>query len=936
MPKKINYGSKSMRLSQKDIGRKPVFLLAKESGDLEEKCFCSACQTVFDWVPQQQENKRISYGYAAKSLLSRVLIDENIACTDCGNNSGVSVAYAQTNEQPIGHIKTKGSYRIPNIITGRYVFAYEDENNKVTRVDDNIMMRSTIVYPSGKMFHTDVEYSQTHDLIKNSNYVTKTRINGEKREEVNVKDSVDTFTYIPVNKSYSPSGVYDCNVTHLAGPPLSNTYMAMYNSILINEILNTRNDSFGKERSTTHPENTNDVYGPFNDKTGYYYTTEEIEEAKKPAKEVQALKTALIASRFDVDPVYTDFYNNGMFLSEHHPGSNEGNTPIDEQTRVLYTFMMTKYPVAFEYACERANLQVLNWTMNEKRRAEANPDYTAKEIPNSVKAKFIRQETKFVCEQLAVIDDKVLKTIAESKNLTDMKQKLQFFVFGKNEKFEDTQVPKNIRLTDDKTMQDPINATNKLKKAFNANPIGVANTVYTCKKLGLKDINHVNTVIGIANDSPSLEPTRHRKNGQYQYSQPKSEPHRRAQTITPIRDATMLRFLKNYANTHSPTDLIESVYGSADKWCRATENVRIYANILQHADIASSHDDIERNVLELEKAKLASYLKSKSIKEAYIDYIGMYGEKTPKKINSLAYQIKYDKTLLAMKSVFDSQGLDGLKANETYADIIAKFPPYCDKTAETVAAFEKNPDAYVSSFFSKYKPAKTKETVVPQNGKSLFNNRSMNELHDELSHMSKNCKYPNTPIQYSEKDKELEATYEASDGSGIWEFCLHEDTNEMIRTATELSNCLASHQNYAINGRHKYLFMRNELGEKVACISLYPKGNKYEVGEFQGPHDNAVEGRYKSIIMQWLDEHEIDYYGNSNVAAIGTNKSFYGGHDADFHHDEVDEVTGAVVSVSENQERTKQRHEQAVAMYGLDENGNIQLPEVPDELKEFN
>ena len=105
--------------------------------------------------------------------------------------------------------------------------------------------------------------------------------------------------------------------------------------------------------------------------------------------------------------------------------------------------MMTKYPVAFEYACERADFQVTNWTMNEKRRAEANPDYTAKPIPDSVKAKYIRQEVNFVCEQLAVIDDKILRTIADSKDVADMKQKLQFFAFGQNEK---------IRTCDRKTL----------------------------------------------------------------------------------------------------------------------------------------------------------------------------------------------------------------------------------------------------------------------------------------------------------------------------------------------------------------------------------------------------------------------------------------------------------------------------------------------------
>lgn len=947
MPKKIEYGSKSLKLSQTNIGRKPLFLLVKESGDLEEKCFCSECQSLFDWVPQNDQNKRIDR-YGGSSVLRRTLTEENISCPDCGNNSGIGCVRAQETEQSIGHIKTKGSYRIPDVITGRYLFSFENENGETTRVDDNLMMRSTIVYPSGKMFHSEIEYSHTNDLIKNSEYMTKTRINGNKREELNVKDDVDTFTYMPVQKSFSVMTAYNANVAHIAGEMMGG-YLSMFNPIVAAEILPKRGSSYGLFRRPLIDEanpseiyysdtETMDVSSAFlHDGMHDYRITDEIRDIlKQPSLEMQSMKTSMVASRFKVDPVYVDFYNNGMFLTEHHPGSNEGNTEIDEQKRLLYTFMMTKYPVAFEYACERADFQVTNWTMNEKRRAEANPDYTAKPIPDSVKAKYIRQEINFVCEQLAVIDDKILRTIADSKDIADMKQKLQFFAFGQNEKMANTQVPKNIRLKDETTMQDPVDATKKLKSAFNMNPIGVANTVYTCKKLGISDINHVNTVIGIANESPGLEPVRHRRNGQYYYQQPKFESHRHAMTVTPIRDSTMLRFLKNYGNTHSTTDLIDSVYGSEDNWGRMAENVRIYSSILKHADIASSHDDIENTNWELEKSRLANYLKSKSIKDAYVDYIGMYGDKTPKKVNQLAYQIKYDKALIAMKSVFDSQGIEGLRENEKFAEILDKFPPYCDKSDDAKASFANDPDAYITTFFSKYKPTKVRETVVPQNGKSLFNNRSMNELHDELSHMAKNCKYPNTELTYSASDKALEASYEATDGSGVWEFCLHEDTNEMIRTATELSNCLASHQDYAINGRHKYLFMRNELGEKVACISLYPRGGRYEVGEFQGPHDNAVEGRYKDIIMQWLDEHEIHYEGNSNVAAIGTNRSFYGGHDADYHHDEVDEVTGSVVSIAENQARAKQRHEQAVNMYGLNDAGEINLPDVPEELSEFN
>lgn len=928
MPKKIEYGTKSMKIQQRDIGIKPIFFLVKENNEFDNKCYCSACQNVFNWDAPEDDEK-LSNSWNTQSQISRFA--ENVgACPDpnCGNDSAFSYVKASTENVKQGHINMKGSYAIPNIVTGRYLFTYTDDNGNVNRIDDNLMLHSTIVYPSGKTFQFDTEYSLTDDLVKNTQLMTKTRITGEKREELNIKDTVDTFRYMPVNKSFSITGAYDINTVHFVGR-FSPDYMTMYNPIADNEIIKNINPY----SQTVLVVNEEQFPNSHVDSIFKYHETQGSEKTPELSEDIAKLKSYYIMSRFkDIDPVYKDTFNNGLYLSEHHPGSNEDNTQVDEKLRLMYTYMMTKYPVAFEYACERADLQCLNWTMNEKRRTEANPNYQAKDIPNSVKSKFLRNEVEFISQQLASVDDKILDTVKSSKNVEDMKQKLQFFVFGQNDKVADTQVPKQIRLTENQTMQNPIDATKKLKKAFGNNMIGVASTVYTCHKLGIKDINYVNTVIDIANGSPSLQPERHRKNGQYTYDKPKREPHRHAGTIVPIRDNTMLRFLRNYGNTHSTTDLIDSVYGSTDKYRRATENVRIYADILKHADVASTHDEINQNTWDLEKARLTDYLRNKSIQYAYVDYIGMYGENTPKKVNFMAYQIKQDKMLLAMKKEYTANGLDGIKANPAFSEAIAKFPPYMDSSDESKAAFAANPDAYMTAFFDKYKPVKIKETVVAQNGKSLFNNRSMDELHDELSHMSKNCKYPNTEIEYSEKDKALEAEYEAPDESGIWSFGLHENTNEMIRTATELSNCLASHQDYAIRGHRKYLFMKNELGEKVACISLSKSGNSYKVDEFQAAHDNAVDGRYKEVIHQWLDEHEIDYHGNDNVAAIGTDKSFYGGADADYHHDEVDEVTGTVVSIAENKQRAQERHEKAVALYGLKDDGSLNLPDVPQEL----
>ena len=47
--------------------------------------------------------------------------------------------------------------------------------------------------------------------------------------------------------------------------------------------------------------------------------------------------------------------------------------------------------------------------------------------------------------------------------------------------------------------------------------------------------------------------------------------------------------------------------------------------------------------------------------------------------------------------------------------------------------------------------------------------------------------------------------------------------------------------------------MRNELGEKVACISVKKIGDSWMCDECQGDHDTAIHERYAPVIRLWAD-----------------------------------------------------------------------------------
>ncbi len=950
--------TKTLRMSNTELADKPLFLLAGKNGDYTGKCYCAACQKVSE-IP----------GLQNASTTRRGQLDIDVECPECHNDVGyirLDAISPRNPQRDENHISYDGAWDIPMIPNGRYLFDFTDENGDVTRIEDNIVMHCATVFPSGESYQYNLEYSEATDLVNDSVKVTKTKIEGDKRTELKVFDSLDTFQYPNPKKTFSPEAKWTINHAHTT--PSLCFGLVPYN-VLYRDFDNMFPESRDGRPSSSlyfYPKGQDYSYFSLFYKSGdensgnrgsssiraSYNSNGDIELSDED-KAFIAYKTKAIMSRFSdnpaIDPVYLDTFNNGLFLKEHHVGSNEGNTPTDENLRVRYLLLAAKYPVAFEYACERANDRITNWQFKEKRKAAADPSYEAKETaPDSFKAQVFRNELEYIAEQLSAVDDKILATIESSKDVADMKKQLAFYAFGKDGQYtkagDTSAVPKQIKLGEEGTMQDAVESTKKLKSMFNSNPIATASTVYTCQKLGIRDVNHIAAVLDIADASPDVHKNRHKRRGETVYYRDKPSRFRNADVIMPVQEGNLLSFLKSYSNFRRNADFIKDIYDE-EAWVQLIEDVRIYADVKQCAKLTNDKNQLAVHHRDVEKSRLREYLRHKSIQDAYLDFVDVYEDKTKRIIDTLAYQVHSDNKLAQMKKDFDEGGLSAVK--EKHATMLEHFPPYCDSSDESKDKYAKNPDDYITRFFTNYEPVgeESKVVIATRNGKPLFLDRSLRDIHDELNHMNNGLQSENKPISYNADEKALESEYQATDSENEndkWTFSLHKDTNEMIRTASELHNCLKSHTNEALRKYETLLFLRNELGEKVACISLRKNrgGHTWECDECQGDHDTAIHERYKDVINQWCEDHDIVDGPKRNLRRMGERDShgnlisFYG-VGADYHHEEIDETTGAVVDIRNMQDIVKKRREKAKEVYGVDAAGNINLPEameIPDYL----
>ena len=995
----------------------PLFVLCDSNDDTSSRekisaktCYCAECRRQFD-LPQPIENvksdrysirrDREAFHMSVPKSIVKAVLSEEPTCPECGRSPKELVFIPaqkkseendEANRNLGGHINYDGAWRIPPIMQGRYMFEYRDgDDNHLTRLDDNIMMENTVIFPSGKQFTWESEISQTVDLVRHRIVSYETRIDGKGRTPVGSAQEVSNpFTY------GDPAGAISVErKTDVQDMRRTQNLVTTYGNNT--EVMTFKDGVFGKTFGKIA------CYRAQEDSEAYYadgrqYIAGIPEEAMAlMASEAGNVKCHVIMETLKDQmphPVYTDIVRNGLTLAKHKKGSTEENTPVDTDLRNIYTYMAARYPATVVYAADRAELRAVNYEFAEQRKANEVSGYEAKKATDSARAKFFREEMKYVCEQLCACDDKILNEIrlagadapayvykkdASGKDVIEkvtdykspeakdgvtgsvqaMKDRLSFFVYGLREGYP---VPGDIalKLKDAKTMQKATQSTKKLKSNFNNDPIAVASNVYTLRKWGITNSDHVKQALAlIAEQSPEVTRATVRVKGN------RIEPGRKysdfvnAGVLAPMRDRVALSFAKLYGKTHDTATMISQIFDNRDNpnypenWKQFTEDVRLYGDIADNpavsiirtkADIVETKPVSEEDEHERKKTQLRNYLDNNGkdgIRLAYRDFASIYGNNTVEMINTLAREIKNDRKMDEVKRYASENGMDA--ALSEYSEFLSRF----DDPAQAVTDHQMFADRTL--------------VITTRNNKPLFD-RDLKEIHDELSEMNKKTVTENEYLALPDKILAMNESIQVDlsklpasqwdenpkqipEGTmGEFSFHVLDNRFDFVRTATDLRNCVAggSYFNSVKRGDTLIVCMKNENNQTCACIELIKDknedlGTEWHMKQLQGYRDAVVDARYGDAIREWAGRHGIDLTkdpdGNVKACMNGEKRYFYGNGNADYHTDEYDPVLNTTLTNSKAERLRKERVTKAIELFGGDETNGPNLPEVPDDLR---
>ena len=967
----------------------PLFILCNTGSEMKvdhfkaKKCYCADCKEVFDMDIDTNCDSYTSYKNTSEvvnvpSDFSHLVKDANPVCPSCGKTITKEHPAVFLTQSPASDthdtntVTHDSSWNIPPIMSGRYVFAFYDENNHATRIDDNIMLEHTRIFPSGKTFTHETEISQTMDFVTGRIVSYQTDITNKTRTPVgNAQEVVNPFLYKDNPDSFSMEtrmnvadarGVFvRCTTVHLT-VDYQNFKDTVFSKSFDKKTEWKANHEFSRSFAGIDP-------------SAMKLMTEEISDLKADIA-CEHIKN------LNIHPVYGNLHINGLNWMEHTKDSDESNTKTDREKQNVYMYLMIKYPAAAELAVEKAELRVKNFEFSEKRKANENPDYTAKTATDKARAKFFREEMLYVAEQLSACDDKILNEIRlasfsgasyvykdnkiqkvdeyhspesnseKTSDLQIMKDRLSFFVYGLRDGYS---VPGDIavKLKNAKTLTPATTATKKLKNNFNTEPIATASNIYTLRKWGITNSDHVKQVLDLLNEqSPAVNPVPSRSKFS-KFTSRHFTPFINAGILSPVRDKTAMSFLKLYGKTHDTSAIISQILDNrgdtfrASKWQELVEDCRLYGDVMENkaVKIIRTRDDMTESVSVQEdddqkKTQLRNYLDNSGtdgIKNAYRDFAGIYGANTVDIINHLAREIKTDRKMDEIKRFSDINGIE--EAAAVYHDFLSD----CENPAECIANHKLFSDRTL--------------VMSTRNNKPLFE-RDLKEIHDELSEINRKSVTENTYLSLSDDVLSMNETVPvdlstlpdsqwdvpASTGSSTFSFHVLDNKFDFVRVATDLRNCVAgsSYFNNVERRRSIIASMRNENNQTCACIELIPTndhddGNKYYIKQLQGYRDSVVDKRYSTAISDWAARHDIDLSRDpdDNVKAClnGEKRYFYGGGNADYHTDEYDPVLNTSVSIRKAESLRAERIAKAVELYGGDTEHGPLLPDVPDDLK---
>lgn len=436
------------------------------------------------------------------------------------------------------------------------------------------------------------------------------------------------------------------------------------------------------------------------------------------------------------------------------------------------------------------------------------------------------------------------------------------------------------------SMTDSVKYYKGLKNEFENNPVGVANALYTVKKIA-------------GSQGVTVEQAKELMDTCRGYAK---KTHSNTVTIPPVIDSDAVSFLKTYTKAHGVDGLIE-LYRDPPRTNIFVDTIRMYSTskstmvLLPTDTVADSKEVVQSN---FETYMRQNQNPETALQSAYIDFArpiqdrGLLGSKpftgdnVKKYVDGMAVKMLYN-------SKMDS--LAEFRKDHTVEETVAAN----GDDAKFCGITDNNLDAKLTSYAAEISNHTAK--VFCDTGEPLFTAKSIDEIHNHLvdSGGAKEMISCDRYIDYTDEDRAmLNQAYDNPHGEGKISFRLLETGLDYVRTSGALRNCVArKDMHYFDKARQKQCYivnMTDEVGEIKACIELKKSSGDYafDCYQFYGPRNHQVESRYADIANKWIEDKHINI-APAHVRFGADDKVIEEGRGVTYNAGVYDEVTGRII-----------------------------------------
>lgn len=290
--------------------------------------------------------------------------------------------------------------------------------------------------------------------------------------------------------------------------------------------------------------------------------------------------------------------------------------------------------------------------------------------------------------------------------------------------------------------------------------------------------------------------------------------------VRPIESQSELRFAKLIVNGRGPAQGLQDIYGSR-------ENMELFL------DSAGMYQGVAKGKLAVTEDELNAERVLGAMKQVERQYRSRHG----------------DLDAVCSNETFKRSWGDDTKQMVEF--MLAKYKEYTDRGAE--------PEMYIAT----------------TDGRPLFKNRTMSEIHDELTTMQNKYRDTSEAVNYYfdwTKAQQEKANKEIGD----YVFHLADSSNELIRMGHCLHICVggSNYDDMCRNRRGAIVAMEDRDGNYVACIEL--DSNLTAVRQFKRAYNGTlVDADKVAAARQWMEEghmrgcEDTEHFGDANYYPYG-------------------------------------------------------------------